>query len=861
MVATLKLSDASPLELPRGLRAALLASGLFGAPHRSHRRLRVLATSLSSSLFSTSSDGEAEEALSSSGGVLLHGAPLPGCTLLVLDGFAPPTPARGGGEGVSPTGSWGEGGRATAASALASLLTGAGETARFLRSQSRVTLTSSGSPPTSAAFGVLEAARAGADGASPPPPRLPPLSPLALCPGAPIAVRCFVRAGAAGAEGRVRARICGRWIRLPSAVAPGALTTLPSLPPVLQGVVLMDGGGCDGAASLPKPRPLLLCHDGRIVAEVVAAEAALPFNGADSPQRDCVEEAVMAVGCALAAGAPIEAAAAGACHAIARGWLAAADACCRTVTAAAAAARRPVPRACLLGPNWLSLLHAAVASANPSMVERVLQCARDARSAYGHSDAGDALGAAATPAEADACVGVTPLHLALAVASSDGGALCAAALLGETRAGRAFYASEDADEADGFADAALAWARFPDGRGVTPSAAYRAASARAQPSAGIAALARLDARIAASVDEARLLAAAALVSCQSGGIGGGARYAFGDARARDTAAEADALVRSVLLDPPPPVADDDAQSSPPPPPHVLRIASASLRVAWSRPPSFEDAAASAALHPLARYAFLLCLLSTPMLRLALRRPDNAGAQARQDVFRAALGDAPGAAACVAPIFAGAVLALCVLVPALRVRVYDRFPTSTVAFPWTLAFLIRQFLMFASPSLTRPAAPHNIAFTVASVAISFMAACAPMRAKPLAWLLAARFAALLVVTPYLPVSQLSLAECYVAHAAAMAAGWAITAVCEAREAAPRRVAPAADGPGGALRRRFSRRVVAFGRRGGCGARSTLEAPRRPRRPIPPLVFPLPRRRRRPRCVRRRGCRHRRRAFRE
>ena len=399
VVATLKLSDASPLELPRDLWAALLASGLFGAHHRSPRRWRALVTSLSSSLLSTSSDEEAEE--EASGGVFLHGAPLPGCTLLVLDGFAPPTPAEGGGGSDSPSGSSGEGGRATAASALASLLTGAGDTARFLRSQPRVTLASPGSPPASAAFGVLEAEQAGRDGFSIP--RLPPLSPLAACPGAPIAVRAVGSAGSTSAEGPVRARISGRWITLlhQQSAGSGAFTTLPSLPPLMQGVVLMDGGGSDGvAAALLKPRPLLLCSDARVVAEVIAAEASLPFNGADSLQRDCVEEAVMAVGCALAAGAPIEAAAVGACHAIARGWLAAADACCRAVTAAADASRRLVPRACLLGPNRFSLLHAAVASANPAMVARVLRCARDARAAHGRPDAGDALGAPSSPAEA-----------------------------------------------------------------------------------------------------------------------------------------------------------------------------------------------------------------------------------------------------------------------------------------------------------------------------------------------------------------------------------------------------------------------------------------------------------------------------
>ena len=93
-------------------------------------------------------------------------------------------------------------------------------------------------------------------------------------------------------------------------------------------------------------------------------------------------------------------------HAIARGWLAAAGACCHAVTTAAAAAvaaaaQRLPPRARLfISFKRSHLLHAAVASANPAMVARVLRCARDARAAHGRPDAGDALGAPSSPAEA-----------------------------------------------------------------------------------------------------------------------------------------------------------------------------------------------------------------------------------------------------------------------------------------------------------------------------------------------------------------------------------------------------------------------------------------------------------------------------
>ena len=754
MAATLTLSDATPLELPRGLKQALLASGLFG-------------------LFSSLRNEEPEAESGGFGcGVLLHGAPLPGCTLLVLDGFAPPAPAHGGGGHGALSYSPGEGGRASAASALASLLTGSGETARFLRAQSRVTLTSSGSPPASAAFGVLSAAPSVVDGSSFAPPRLPPLSPLAACPGAPIAVCAVVHAGS---EASVRARIGGQWIRLSQADGSGALATLPSLPPRLQGVVLLDGGDADGAAAVSKPRPLLLCHDGRIVAEVAAAEAALPLGGADSPQRDAVEDAVTAIGCALAAGAPIQAAAIGACHAVARGWLAAADACCRAVVAAAASSQRPAPRACALGPNRLSLLHAAVATANPAMVERVLRCARDARAAYGRSDAGDVLGTPATPVEAAACVGVTPLHMAVAVASYDGGARCAAALLGAARGGGASSDEEEEPEwADGYADAALAWARFPDGRGVTPSAACRSAVRRAQPSPAIEALARLDAQTVAAVDDARPIAAAALAPClQRRGRDGAARYAFGGSAARNAAAEAGALVRSLLDGPPPPVAGGEA----PAPARVLRVASASLRAAWSSPPSFNEAAAAAALHPLARYAFLLCLLAAPVLRM-LRQPDAALSNGQQAVWRAALADSTGIAAVTAPAFAGAALALCILLPSLRSRVYERSPTATVACAWTLAFVFRPLCASCSPAFTTPGAPHTAMFDVSAVGISFMAACAPMRATPLAWLLSARFAVILFVTSRFSVSCLHPAAFCGAHAAALGLGWAVTAVSEA-----------------------------------------------------------------------------------
>ena len=560
-------------------------------------------------------------------------------------------------------------------------------------------------------------------------------------------------------------------MRLPHPNGSGAYIKLPPLPPLLQGVVLIDSGCSDGSAARPKPRPVLLCHDDRIVAEVAAAEAALPCYGADSPERDAVEDAVRAVGCALAAHAPIQAAAAGACHAISRGWLAAADACCRAVTAAAAAAVRAPPNACAIGPNRLSLLHAAVASANPAMVERVLRCARDARAAYGRADAGDVLGSPATPSENNACAGVTPLHLAVAVASSDGGAMCAAALLGATRGGGG-SAGESVAAADARADAALAWACFPDGRGVTPSAACRAAARRAAPSLGGEALSRLDAAVVSSVDTARPIAAAALASCLPRGSAG--RHAVGGAAARAAAAEADALVRSLLDDPPPPVAGDDA----PPPAHVLRVASAYLRAVWSRPLSFEEAASASAVQPLTRYALLLCLLAAPVLRLLRAPPASPSQHGQQAVWRAALADSFGSAACVAPVAAGASLTLCVLLPSLRARVYERFPTSTVACVWIVAFFVRQLLMCASPSLTHPSAPHNPTFAISTVAISFMASCAPMRVRPLAWLLFARLALLCAVTSRFPVAGVSPAACCVAHAAAMAAGLAIAAVNEA-----------------------------------------------------------------------------------
>ena len=252
--ACLKLSDATPADLPRSLRASILASGLFGARPPP----------------------------------AMTGAVLPGCTLLVLDALA-------GGE---------EGSESCAAAALNRLLSSA--CSSFMRAQAQVTVTDAHGRTAVARHGRVVASEQtkACDAAQP----LPPLSHVALLSGA----ACDPIRSASGEPlcGPIRARLAGQWLAV-RCTSDGSVC-LPPLPATLEGCILLDAA--DGP--LRQPRPLLLSRSAAIVAEVAASERRLPPN--DAQARLKLEAAVTAVGGALNSRASARLMALGASHVLAQ---------------------------------------------------------------------------------------------------------------------------------------------------------------------------------------------------------------------------------------------------------------------------------------------------------------------------------------------------------------------------------------------------------------------------------------------------------------------------------------------------------------------------------------------------------------
>ena len=271
--ACLKLSDATPADLPRSLRASILASGLFGARPPP----------------------------------AMTGAVLPGCTLLVLDALA------GGeeGQGDAPSG---------AVVVLNNLLSST--CASFLRAQAQVTVTDAHGRTAVARHGRVVASTGATPRGDTQP--LPPLSIVALLSGA----ACDPVRAASGEPLRtpIRARLAGQWLAV-RCIADGGVC-LPPLPPTLEGCILLDAA--DGP--LRQPRPLLLSRSAAIVAEVAASERRLPPN--DAQARSKLEAAVTAVGGALNSRASARLMALGASHALAQRWPTAAQ---RLMSALAAA--------------------------------------------------------------------------------------------------------------------------------------------------------------------------------------------------------------------------------------------------------------------------------------------------------------------------------------------------------------------------------------------------------------------------------------------------------------------------------------------------------------------------------------------
>ena len=524
LVTSLKLSYATPIQLPPGLPAALHAARalLAGAPP-----------------------------------LALAGSPIPGCTLLIIDTFAERRSSgeSGGGESEGET----HPRSGAAAAALRRLLSAPGPVAAFLRAQPRVTLThGSAGGAAMSSFGVVAAdeeagQRRNNDGGStdsplpqaPPPARIPPLDRLAVL--LPPAAGCGGGGGAQNgcirfADGSplppsLRVRLHGQWLAVQACRGGGggaaAEAALPPLPAAAQGVAFVD----DGAAPLAQPRPLLLLRSAacveeieRSAAEVAAAEAAAAAaaevaaveaaaeaagRGGDAapprrhhapppPHRDPTRSELEAAACAIGwavqprACAPLLLEAVR--HAIHLRWRAcAADALQRLAAELAwqLADGGDDDAAALAvsgnGSRW-SLLHAAAASGCPVLVGAVM----GARAAVAAAARGAPHAAAAaavvfgSPYDASADPRRrTPLHLA--AAHADGLAVAAF-------------------EADGGGDVPIAWCRVRDVSGATPArvASHTLRHASAAAAAPPRGLAEVDARLRSTEAAATAAARAAL---------------------------------------------------------------------------------------------------------------------------------------------------------------------------------------------------------------------------------------------------------------------------------------------------------------------------------------------------------------
>jgi hypothetical protein len=438
-----KLPDVTPYDLPptlaSALRDALSSRGARGGGARVHA---------------------------------LHAAVRPGCTLLsvcavVETGRSCDRGACGAGNDTDDAAAEQPGAVGSAAALAASLLSGAA--APFFRAQrfSVVTPTEVAHVSGGAVTGVVAAA---------PPPRLPPLRPLALCVAAParVASRAAAPAPAPAAQGappaggyRLLCSLHGQHIaaRLDAPLSFNApfAATLPPL--AAEGVALFEAvpadASCDAAAVAPaRPRPVLLTRDAAIAAEVATLGArldAMPPGPASDAASDAAECLIAALGYALRASPSDEAQA---CSqrllslsidaALAYGWRA---------TAAALLAR--VPPVGL--PGGVTPLHCAVRSGRQDALEAVTRHACFADGRFGHA------GGAASG-------GVTPLHLAAAL-PVNGVAVVSALAAVDASTPLAWFAARDA--AGVTPAAAAAAARMPGGEALTAALAARLAGARA----------------------------------------------------------------------------------------------------------------------------------------------------------------------------------------------------------------------------------------------------------------------------------------------------------------------------------------------------------------------------------------------
>jgi hypothetical protein len=442
----LKLPDVTPFELPRTLAPALRAA-------LSARGARVHS---------------------------LEAAVRPGCTLLsacaVVEGGGGDCGAvcESTSDDTAPAGG--------AAGLAAALLSSAA--APFFRAQrfSVVTRTQVAHCAGGAVTGVV-AAR--------PPPRLPPLRPLALCVAAPSRVAAAASAADGDGDGdaqsappaggyRLLCRLHGQHVAAVSVAPPFAPPFAPfaaALPPLTaEGVALFEAVPADVTADVAavapaRPRPVLLVRDAAVATEVASLgdriDAMPPGPDADAAS-DAAECLIAALGYALR-GAPAGEGAGGGggeggegeCPArllslsidaaLAYGWRA---------TAAALLAR--VPREGLPG---VTPLHCAVRCGRQDALAAVLAHAafRDGR--LGHAGSAAAGGG-----------GATPLHLAAAL-PVNGVAVVAALAAADAGTPLAWFSARDASGATPAAAAAAA--RMPGGEALTAALAARLAAARA----------------------------------------------------------------------------------------------------------------------------------------------------------------------------------------------------------------------------------------------------------------------------------------------------------------------------------------------------------------------------------------------
>jgi hypothetical protein len=412
-----KLPAASPFRLPLGLPAAF--ASVFAA---------------SAAAAATAAGGGAPAALCA--------ALRPGCVLLSVDALLDE-------EGTDAD----EGGDAGADALVARLLAAPGPAGDFFRRQPSFSVHAPGSRAPCAAAGAAGGAPVVA--ALPPSaPRLPPLAPLASLSTASVTVtpaRGAAAAAAAALHGaQLHCRLNGVALALaPQAeLPPGALAQLCAAG--AEGVALFEAApSAECGHRAGAPRPLLLCRDAAIVAEVctMAPECAAADADAEESQRDAAERIVAALGAALCADASLTALAAAAAAAVTLGWGATTA---RLLPALREAALRAAgPRgdaAALCRRGGVPLLHRAVAAGHVHVARLLLR----------HGGQEGLFGAPATRGPA----GVTPLHIAAATPASDGGAMAAmmldASAVGPAIAGDALWAWYRCVASDGHTPAHLA---------------------------------------------------------------------------------------------------------------------------------------------------------------------------------------------------------------------------------------------------------------------------------------------------------------------------------------------------------------------------------------------------------------------